>query len=327
MTQRNHFIDDLRGIAILVMILTHVTAYFPSDKIANAIWNWSHFSVPIFIFCSAYLFFQKQLHKPLTGFSYLKKRVLRLILPYYIFLLFFIPALLLVKPQIITPKYIFQSLLITGGVDINWLVLLFVFFALLLPLFVWLFQKYKTFFKLGFVISLASTVLLLWYTPHISYKLFMWLPWALLLYFTFIYQKFEKKQTKLLLLFLTTTAFFLGAYYLRILNDQSVVLIHNKYPPNILYLSYGMSLFLLLSFFLKRFPPASAIAKPLHYFSLHSYQLYFIHYIFLIIIAAFLPVLKLHWLTFFIVLVAATVGTQQLFSFLQKVIFPDKKLS
>jgi peptidoglycan/LPS O-acetylase OafA/YrhL len=327
MTQRNHFIDDLRGIAILVMILTHVTAYFPSDKIANAIWNWSHFSVPIFIFCSAYLFLQKNLHKPFSGFSYLKKRVSRLITPYYIFLLFFIPILLALQPQTVTFKYILHSLLLIGGVDINWLVLLFVAFALLLPVFVWLFQKYKTLFGLGFFISLASTILLLWYTPHISYKFYMWLPWSLLLYFTFIYQKFEKKPTKLLLLFITTAALFFGAYYVRLLTDHSVVLIHNKYPPNILYLSYGMSLFLLLSFFLKRFSLSPVIARPLHYFSVHSYQLYFIHYIILILIATFLPILKLHWLTFFIILIATTVGTQQILFFLQKRFFPSEKKS
>jgi hypothetical protein len=245
-------------------------------------------------------------------------------MPYYIFLLFFLPTLFLLQRETVTPHYILQSFLAIGGVDIGWLVLLFLMFALLMPLFTFLFQKSKLFFWLGFILSTASTIVLLWYNPQISYKSIMWLPWSLLLYFTFFYQKFEHKKEKLITLFIITSMLFLGAYDIRLLSEKSTVLIHNKYPPNIFYLSYGMSLFLLLSFFLKRITFAPVIAKPLHFFSRYSYQLYFIHYLLLTIIAAFLPQLKLPWYLFFIILIGASVITQQLLSYLQKIMWRKK---
>ena len=59
MTQRDQLIDNLRGLAMIVMILTHATAYFPNDIVSFTLWNWSNFAVPIFLFCSVYLFIKK----------------------------------------------------------------------------------------------------------------------------------------------------------------------------------------------------------------------------------------------------------------------------
>src|SRR6266403_5134039 len=98
MTERNQLIDNLRGVSMIVIILTHTTAFFPGDKVAYLLWNWSHFAVPIFLFCSAYLFLKKSDDKPLHFFSYLKKRVVRLLLPYYLFFFFFLIALFFISP-------------------------------------------------------------------------------------------------------------------------------------------------------------------------------------------------------------------------------------
>lgn len=309
--QRDHLIDSLRGIAIIAMILTHTTYFFISDKTAMQVWNWSNFAVPIFIFCSAYLFLQKNLDKPISGFAYLKKRLLRLIIPYYIFLLFFIPILFFLKPETASIRYVLQSILIIGGVDINWLVLLFIYFSLILPFFVLMFQKAKIFFWVTFVITLLSAFWFLFFSSPVPYKYVMWIPWSLILYFTLLYLRYEKKSKKLFLIFVLSLAVFLISYYTRVFMEQSVVLTHNKYPPNMLYLSYGTTSLVFLSLILKRFTKKNIFSSILHYFSLYSYPLYFIHYIILTLFVALLPYFAFNWLTFFIVVLCTTVVVQK----------------
>jgi peptidoglycan/LPS O-acetylase OafA/YrhL len=311
MTDRDHFIDALRGIAIIVMIMTHVTSFFTSDSIAMWIWNWSHFSVPIFIFCSAYLFFHKNLQKEVNGLSYFRKRFLRLVIPYYIFLFFFIPVLFFLKPNIVTINFILQSIFIIGGVDINWLVLLFIYFACILPFFVVLFQKQKILFWISFLIALFNSFLFLFYVPPISYKFIMWIPWSLMLYFTLIFLHYEKKNKKILIVFFVAVVVLISSYYLRVSAHQSTILIHNKYPPNIFYLSYGISCLMLLSFLFKRFQSKRLIANILRYFSSYSYPLYFIHYLILTVYAVFLPNHLFNWFTFFVAVLITTIAIER----------------
>jgi probable poly-beta-1,6-N-acetyl-D-glucosamine export protein len=316
--QRNFFIDYLRGFAMLVMMLTHVTAYYPSNSIAFALWNWSHFAVPIFLFCSAYLFFQKSMKGLPTFFPYVKKRFLRLLVPYYLFLLFFLPTLYYLTPNNVTFKYIVDSFLLTGGVDINWLVLLFLLVTILVYGIVFFWQKARVLFWGFFGMSFLSVIILLFVTPAVSYKWIMWLPWSFVLYVIFFYILFEKKHKYLISLFLFLLGGFSLSYFVRDSLSQSVILIHNKYPPNSLYLFYSMSVMLFILFLLKRFSFPKNIAKILSFFSRYSYQIYFVHYFVLIVFATFLPQLHWSWEVFFLVVVAVTVTIQLSLLFLKK---------
>lgn len=309
--QRDQTIDSLRGIAILGMILTHVTVFY-SSSIARTIWDLSHFSVPIFIFCSVYLFLQKQLankHHSISFIPYIKKRLLRLVMPYYLFLPLFFLTIWFLKPQTLTINYLFQSIFLIGGVDINWLVLLFLYFAILLPPFLFVLRR-RVLFWLWFALSFGSSILYLWYVPPISYKFIMWLPWSLMLFFSLLFLRIEHIKRKRIMLAVILTALFLVLYSLRLFVDQSVVLIHNKYPPNLLYLSYGMAVILSLSFVLQKIH-SPFILKIIHYLSKYSYELFFIHYLLLTIFVAFLPKLHWHWIILYVVLVTTTVVTEK----------------
>ncbi len=307
---RNELIDNLRGFAIIVMILTHTTAFFPGDKIAYFLWNWSHFAVPIFIFCSAYLFLQKALHKPPSFLAYFKKRFMRLVVPYYIFLGFFLLCLLLISPKMLTAKYILQSLFIIGGVDINWMVLLFLFVTALLPFFVWSYKKSRIIFGLFFTAALTSTYWLLYYHSSVSYKLIMWLPWSLMFFFTLFYVQHQAKKRLLGLLLLTTSVIFICAYIIQSSLSHSLVLIHNKYPPNIFYLSYGMTIVLALTFLDKYIFKNALVLKILNFFSRHSYSIYFLHYTILTVLAAFIKTFHFNWTSFFLLVIGLTFSLQ-----------------
>lgn len=318
MTERNQLIDNLRGFSILVIILTHTTAFFPSDKIAYTLWNLSHFAVPIFLFCSAYLFLQKSSDKPPHFFSYLKKRVVRLLVPYYIYLFFFLIALFFVSPHVVSFTYIWQSILLIGGTDINWLVLLFLYITVLLPFFTWALKHSKFLFWFYFALALGSNYLLLFYQFPVSYKFVMWLPWSTMFYFTWFYIKYENKKNILSLIFLLTLSMFISSHIVQSQLHHSTVLIHNKYPPNVFYLSYGVSILLLLSFFHKYIFSNKFVIKTVHFFSKFSYSLFFLHYIILTVFSVFIQTLHIHWFLFFSSVLVFTIFLQYFYIFIRK---------
>lgn len=316
MNEREYVIDYLRGFSVIVMILTHTTAYFPQDNIANFIWNWSHFAVPIFVFCSAYLFFKKQ-DRPLSFKSYLAKRLTRLLIPYYIFLPFFFLSLFVFTPNILTTKYIFNSLFLLGGVDINWLVLLFLYFALILPVLQIMYKKTKIIFHLLFIISFLSTLFLLFTTPPINYKLYLWIPWSFIIYVTFFFNHLQKKNKAFIFPIIFFTFYTISFLILQSIH-HSTVLIRNKYPPNMFYLSYSLTILFLLFSAVKKIPKNSFIAGILNYFSFYSYTIYFLHYLVLTVLAVFIKRLSLNWISFSLSVFIITIVLQFFLSRFQK---------
>ncbi len=310
MIQRDRLIDNLRGLSMIVIIFTHATAFFPNDKFISALWNWSNFAVPIFIFCSVYLFFQKNLDRPMHFLPYLKKRLIRLLPPYYIFLFFFLLLLLIISPKIVTVQYIWQSIFLLGGVDINWLILLFVYITILSSIFIWCLQKSNKLFFLFFLLSFGSSIYLLFHQFSISYKYTMWLPWTVMLYFTWFYIKYEKQRV-----WLFVANFLLFIFSLIVLQNQhhDAVLIHNKYPPNLFYLSFGTTILLILTFVDRYIFNNKFIQQTLYFFSKYSYAIFFLHYFILTSFAAFIKQLHFNGTTLFLSVLLTTVILQKLF--------------
>ncbi len=316
--QRTQLIDTLRGLAMLVMILTHTTVFFLQDPTANFLWNWSHFAVPIFVFCSVYLFFKKSLHEKIVFWSFIKKRFIRLLIPYYWFLVFFLIVLFFTKPETLSIKYILQSIFVIGGVDINWLVLLFMMITIILPFFAWSFNKAKTLFWGFFGLSLISTAILLFVSPDISYKAIMWLPWSTVLFVTLFYVLHQKAKKALYLLFLVSGVTCLITACIQLQQHHSLVLINNKYPPNLFYLSYGITILLGLTLLPEKLFAHALFLKTVNFFSKFSYSIYFIHYLILTIMATVITQWHFTWYTFFLMILMTTIGAQLLMNIFQK---------
>lgn len=310
MKKRSLEIDMLRGIAIIAMILIHTCYYFLSDKTALFIWNWSQFAVPVFVFCSSYLFFQKTKDTPALSFAYFKKRITRLVYPYYIFLLFFIPVVFLLTPEKINAKYIVQSIFLIGGVDVNWLILLFVYITIILPIISIFYYKYRLLFIIYSLISVASSVSFIFYKLPVSYKYTMWLSWSVIPIFALFFVLHEHKNKFLLFLTAISGIVFTASYYVEIIFKHNLGMFENKYPPTIYFLSYGAFLILLLYFLSKFLIRNNVITKIVSFFSIHSYSIYFIHYTILIILASYLKLLKLSWVTYFLAVLLSTVAIQ-----------------
>ncbi len=310
MKKRYLEIDILRGIAIFSMILIHTSYYFLNNKAALITWNWGQFAVPVLIFCSSYIFFQKNKNAPVISLSYFKKRITRLLYPYFIFLIFFLTLVLLFTPEGFTTKYVVQSILLTGGVSINWLVLLFIHMTIIFPLILMCFKQYKPILIIYAILSIASSCLFMFHKSPISNKDIMWLPWSVIPLFTLFFVLNEHKKNFMIFLSFISGLVFIISYYLVGIAHQNPGMYENKYPPTIYFLSFGTLMISLLYLLSKHLIRKRLITKLISFFSLYSYSIFFIHYTILVIMRESLKYVKFNWITFSLTLILITVTIQ-----------------
>jgi len=154
------------------MIAIHTTAYFPEIPAVYALWDTLEFAVPIFIFCSAYIFFKQEYHREVSHtLGYFKKRFIRMMVPYYAFLILYIPLLQHFDHKKITQSFITANIFLTGGIDFNWMVLLFLMLSFLMPFLMYLYNKRRGFFIAYTILAAASSVLFLFWRPYNNYKI------------------------------------------------------------------------------------------------------------------------------------------------------------
>jgi peptidoglycan/LPS O-acetylase OafA/YrhL len=310
--KRDRSIDFLRGIAIIVMILLHTLAHYLSNKTAVFIWDWSNFVVPVFLFVSSYLFFKRYSLVENKVFPlYAKKRFLRLIFPYYLFLVVYLTLVFIIEPKKASSQFIYSSFTLTGGVDINWLVLLFIYLSILNPIILFAYQKVKFLFYLLAAAVLTSTVYLLFHPFSINWKYTMWLPWMLIPIFSLYFVKYEKS---LRFIYLSIVAllmiFLLSRLTLNNLN-RSLRIFDNKYPPNLYCLSYGLLWTLILYLISKmRMMRIWFLESFIGFFSRYSYSLFFIHYLIIYVATKLVNYWNLHWLNFFILILLSSMLLQ-----------------
>lgn len=305
-----HFeIDYLRAVAIFTVILIHSAAYFLRERNVFFVWDFSQFAVVLFVFCSSYLLCKRPVLIKFSDFvSYAKKRLVRLILPYYVFLIVYFPLALFAEGKKLTPSFVFQSWLAVGGVDLSWLVLLFIIFSLTMPLVFFLYHKQRPLFYLYSFISLISSLLFLFYKPAFNYKLIMWLPWSLVGIVALFFVKYEKN--KKFLLFGAVLSFIIY-YALKIILSQlgkSLTMFDNKYPPNLFHLAYGLIfLFLFWRSFTLRLYSYPYLKKILFFLSQNSYSLFFVHYLIIYFLLVYLQIKFTFPFFFFIVLFSSLI--------------------
>ena len=245
-SKREESIDLMRGIGILLMILIHTTSYFLSHGLVFAIWDYSHFVVSIFIFCSAFILFERKKDSKFTLSAFVK-RIKRLLLPYYLYLLFYYVYLYLFKGNLISLKSITSQvfLLNFSSQDFDWLVFLFILFVPIMEL-IKSVKKIGVYLFVGLIISVLASAVLLFYQPQIPFRLIMWLPWSLVAVLVkFLVDSKNRQKFAIWTLLFSTILLFVTNVYLATIG-KSVVMINNKYPPNLYHLSYGVTMTFLL---------------------------------------------------------------------------------
>lgn len=316
---RNSVIDQLRGFALIAMVLAHTAVYYAQKATASIMWDLSLFSVPTFIFCSAYLFYTStSLQSSHYNLSFFRKRILRLLIPYYFFLTAFYGFVHFLEKKPVTLDVLIKNIFLLGGIDFNWLVLLFVFFTFLMPFIYVLGKKDHRLFYLFFAVSLLSSILFLWYKPPFNYRLFMWLPWSLVICATWMFKRIQTNKKRLLFYVGAWGIVFLISYGLQLLFDHSLRMYANKYPPNLYHLAYGIAVTFILyllaekGIFQNRF-----VQWYLLFLSRNSYSFYFVHILVLKAYTFLFDHTKLVWWGFFIIILFVSSVVQYLLDFIK----------
>ena len=286
---------------MLSMIVIHATAFFLRNKITYYIWDINEWSVVTFLFCSAYLFFSRPFKLDKTSLvSYAKKRFNRLYVPYFVFLLAYFPLVFFLDAKKITLSYVLKNIFFIGGLDLNWLVLIFFELSIIFPLVYYFKEKKKSLYKLYFGLSLVSSIYFLFVrTQGDLYRVIMWLPWSLVIYFTIYFVENKHKFKKLFLLTLVSLLIFIGSFYLLSYLKHDLSQYSNKYPPNIFHLSYGIFFtYILYVISQKNIFKFLWFDRILNFLSINSYSLFFIHN--LVIVYLDLTNIEFsNWVTFF----------------------------
>lgn len=308
---RNKTIDILRGLGILAILLIHTTAWYTQNKAAYFIWNWGQFAVPAFVFCSTYLFFVKKEKYEQEGFlNYSLNRLKRLLSPYYFFLIFFYLIYVLKDATKIHWQSILMNVtLTTPGNELNWAVLLFVYLTILMFPLIELWGRARPIFILYAALSLTSSFLFLAYRWPFNYKLIMWLPWSLVILFSWYFARYEKRKFFYPLTLLGTGLLFVSLYLLKDAFVNSFEFFKNKYPPNLYYLSYGMfSITVIYSLAIRGL--FDVLNKPIQFLSTNSYSIFFIHLWLIIALSEFMNIQRLTWWVFFLIILVLTLFAQ-----------------
>ena len=309
-------IDFLRALSILAVIFIHTSAYFLSKKNVFLIWDFCQFAVVAFVFCSSYVFFQRERLLNLKSFfAFLKKRLLRLFVPYWTFLIVMLGLITIKEPNKINFAFVLKNIFAIGGIDINWLVLLFVLFSVLFPIISFLKYKKPWFFYLYGLLALGSSVALLFYRPSFDYRLIMWLPWSVVALFSWYYVKHRKHSLFLLLTISASLLLFFSLVLILTATHHSLAQFDNKYPPNFYHLVYGIFWIVLLSFILKaKFFLFSPIKVSLSFLSRKSYSLFFIHRLVIYVLTVFYKI-SFTWISFFVCVLIITIIIQLILTF------------
>lgn len=294
-------LDDLRGISIIVMILIHTNAYFLSNKWAYATAEISQFAVVAFLFCSSYLTLLKPYPTTAEIIPYMVKRLKRLLPPFFLFFAFYVLFGTYGLGKHFTSSYIIKSLLFTGGIDYNWMVLLFVQMMIVTPFIQFLYQKSKVGLYIYTFVALLSTIIFLKYTPLSYYRWIMWLPWSLVIVYTLYFDKIWNNILRFVwVTLLLEMLFFVTQQGVLLPLNHSFSMYSNKYPPNLYHIVYSLFAVNIIYFFSRqKFFSSPLIQSVVHFFSVNSYSLFFIHII--VIEGVWKWIRPSNWILFFLI--------------------------
>lgn len=246
--KREVSLDILKCIGMLLIILAHCSAPTFIDEIRN-------FDVVLLVILSG-IVAVKSYERSKSGFKYIKKRLIRLIIPTYIFLtvLFLLERIVCIFNPIfpMDKDTIFSSYALTNGIGYVWIIRVY----LLCAISVVILMNIKKYQKI-IIISLFIIYEILYYTignanPFLEYDVYYLIPYGLLCVYIGMQAKNwnNKNLLKATAIFLLIFAILFTFFY--ITKNQFTKISDYKYPPRVYYLSYGIGISLLLYYLVDR---------------------------------------------------------------------------
>ncbi len=310
---RDFVIDLLRSVAIIVMIIMHVSPSYPRSSVANFIWNWGQWVVPAFILCSIAVD-RVTIRTPQDYFVYLSRRLKRLLIPYYIWLVLYIGLIRVFEGKFPPASIILKNITLTGGYDFNWLIVLFIAVTAVSPLIRRIVERSE--------IQSLATLMVCFTTSAVylgnrslwsgAYRLYMIMPWVGVVVTIMLLLTWWKAgdRQRITALFIVAVGMFL--YWYRYLTDAgiSTFTFSHKYPPDIYFVSFivwsviaAYALAHTVDQYVRRW---RYISTALTYVSMYSYRAFFIHILILYTLTHIVIVKMLPFVVFTLLLIALT---------------------
>lgn len=296
---RDKTIDNLRGLAMLAMMVIHACSYYLRDKTTLLIWDNLQWAVPVFLFCSFYLFFERTKEFNRSNLlPYLKKRFSRLFLPYFVFLAVYFFLVFFFQKNLFNLKFFLANLFLYGGLTFNWLVMIFVYFTFLMPV-IWYLKRFKVIYWSIFVLSVASSFYFIFAKP-IPFRAILWFPWLTYMYFTTFFIENKNNAKKLFVTAGLSLILFFILRQVEINIGHNLTQYENKYPPTLYHLSFGIFWVVVLHWLSeKNVFSFFKFDRLLHFLSINSYPIFFWHLLAIFIIQ-WLHLMPPNWPIFFV---------------------------
>ncbi|QDU71453.1 acyltransferase family protein [Mucisphaera calidilacus] len=320
-SDRDVLIDVLRAIGLVMIVLAHT---IPSGW---TIFQLRNFDVPLMAFVAGMSFAVTAPERLSLGPYYLK-RIGRLLVPTYTFLLLFfgITALccwLIDQPFALQGGW-YQTFMLTNhppSIGYVWIIRVFVLLAATAPLLHWVWMRTpKAVFASSLIVAYAGYEVAFYNIPRPETV------WVRTLLFTYIYfaisyalmfgvgmlcTRLSALQRFLAVIFFSIVFVICIFYFAR--GDEITLRMQSyKYPPRLYYVSWGMLMSLTLSLVLMRLWLPGVLMSAVRFLSSASLWIYLWHIAVLYIIRWHLggvEVLKNHWIKFGVVLVTASLIT------------------
>ena len=273
---RINYIDFLRFIGLTGIIIAHVG----SPKWAIMLRS---FDVPFMVILSSVLG-EKSYHKfensKLSPMNYFFSRIKRLVIPTWILLIIYFGILYIISGNFFEFNYYIASFCLTRyGIGYVWIILIYLYSALLIPLF----SKIKL-SKMGMV---CVTIIYLMYEVAYYFQIgvdnklidstfYYIIPYGLLTYLGYNYYQIKKNNRCIIAIVSLIVFISFGVYYWYIYEAPQIVQIA-KYPPRFYYLGYGIAVSFGLLLFCEKYYLKIYDNPLIRYISVHSMWIYLWH--------------------------------------------------
>lgn len=319
---RDATIDSLRAISILLMIVLHINPYFPKLAFTGWTWSWGQWVVPAFILCSLAVD-TSQIQTAKDYMLYLWKRAKRLLIPYYVWLLAYLGLLAFLGHKQISFKILLTNVSFTGGIDFNWLVLLFIYITLALPFLRKVVEKSESASLVILLLSMTTSSVFLSNRSHwnSTYRWWMIIPWYGITLGILLFLKWwRQKSWRKIATFFTTNLGIFTYWYLYFQSHKITThTYYHKYPPDIYFVSFSIWTvilsYVIIFFASKRLEQTGWVLRFLTYVSTRSYTIFFVHILVLYVLDVGFPGRPFNYLVFSTITFCVTLIITQLLDY------------
>ena len=279
-------IDIIKALGTILIIVAHtITSTFINQLRV--------FDVPLLIIVSGIL--AEQSYKREKNYlSYLKKRIIRLLIPTYLFFTIFF-LVTLIGSKIINTEFPFSILeirntyLLLDGVGYVWIIRIYLLTAIVTPLLLMLKEKIHMLMQITILVLMYIIYEVVFYNVGNAHAVLTYIIYYILPYSTLIWLGLNIKENKKLVkgtAIFFTVVFLITTIILTLNNNGIIPLISScKYPPRIYFLSYSIAMSMLLILLVNkiRISKDNVVMKLIVFISRHSMWIYLWHILFVFI--------------------------------------------